>query len=110
MTLKPTWDDVIAWWKEEKVKREAATARATAAEALAGDALRALPSAERLRVLAHWLDLIDAERVLWRPSTTGAPGTEVQEDLRRWADGIDAVLNSDDARRILSRGAGLEAG
>lgn len=90
MTLKPTWDDVIAWWKEEKVKREAATARATAAEALAGDALRALTKQHEW---GHGGSRAFAERCV----------NERCQD-------ITSVLMNPLARRILERGAGLEAG
>ena len=98
MTLKPTWDDVIAWWKEEKVKREAADARAIAAEALAGEPLRAVQMAydHQTMSLSKWWE---------KYGERGA-----SEDYVLRAKTYKSILDREASQRILSRGAGLEAG
>lgn len=39
--------------------------------------------AEKLRLLADWIDVIDAQR--------GSDGDEAQRDLRKWADALAAL-------------------
>ena len=48
----------------------------------------ALPPADKLRILADWLDVYDDSRRL-------AGECEAQSDLRRWADAIDAAREKD---------------
>lgn len=89
-----------------EVAQEAATARATAAEALAGEVLRAL---REYIEIAHEYGSDLCEFI---PDLDGAQAamedrTAVYVAAYRKA---NDVLGRDDAKRILQRGAGLEAG
>lgn len=54
------------------------------------DVLGELPSPDRLRLLADWFDKYDADQRRNKRVTDEYPD-EVQRDLRRWANGIEAA-------------------
>lgn len=87
MTLAEQMGAVVAGLKDELAAQAKTIADLTNELAAAKDdnarlrrAIEASPSPAKLRLLADWIDMIDAER--------GVGGTEVQDDLRRWADAL----------------------
>ncbi len=75
--------ELVEWWAELHTALMDLDEKVCARDEAMHGLCQAIPP-HRLRMLADWLDLIDAKRL-----QTG--GDEVQTDIRKWADVIEAA-------------------